>query len=138
MFPKTVTYTDFMGNERTETHYFNLTRSELTELSQSVEGGLDVQLQRLLDSHDNVNMMKWFKTIILKSYGIRSDDGRRFMKSDQISKEFSETGAYDEIFMWLITGGDAAVAEFINGVVPPGVAAEAAKKAQERGMTVVK
>jgi hypothetical protein len=72
------------------------------------------------------------------AYGIRSDDGRRFMKSEQISKEFSETGAYDEIFMWLITGGDKAVAEFINGIVPPQVAEEAAKQAAQRGMTVVK
>lgn len=138
MYPKTVTYTDFMGNERTETCYFNLTRSELTELSQSVDGGLDVQLQRIIDAQDNVKMMAWFKKIILMAYGIRSDDGRRFMKSEQISKEFSETGAYDEVFMWLITGGDKAVAEFINGIVPPQVAEEAAKQAAQRGMTVVK
>lgn len=138
MFKKTVTYTDFLGEERTEDCYFNLTRSELTELSQSVSGGLDVMLERMLSAKDNKGMMEWFKKIILMSYGIRSDDGRRFMKSEEISKEFSETGAYDEIFMWLITGGDQAVAEFINGVVPPKVAEEASKLAAERGMTVVK
>lgn len=138
MFKKTVTYTDFLGEERTEDCYFNLTRSELTELSQSVSGGLDVMLERMLSAKDNKGMMEWFKKIILMSYGIRSDDGRRFMKSEEISKEFSETGAYDEIFMWLITGGDQAVAEFINGVVPPKIAEEASKLAAERGMTVVK
>jgi hypothetical protein len=138
MFKKTVTYTDFLGEERTEDCYFNLTRSELTELSQSVSGGLDVMLERMLSAKDNKGMMEWFKKIILMSYGIRSDDGRRFMKSEEISKEFSETGAYDEIFMWLITGGDQAVAEFINGVVPPKIAEEANKLAVQRGMTVVK
>lgn len=138
MFKKTVTYTDFLGEERTEDCYFNLTRSELTELSQSVSGGLDVMLERMLSAKDNKGMMEWFKKIILMSYGIRSDDGRRFMKSEEISKEFSETGAYDEIFMWLITGGDQAVAEFINGVVPPKIAEEASKLAAERGMTVIK
>jgi hypothetical protein len=136
MLKKTTTYTDFMGNERTEDHYFNLSKSELTKLSLSVNGGLDQMLENMIKEQDQAALMKWFDKIILMSYGRRSLDGKRFEKSEEISREFSQTGAYDQIFMELVTGGAEKVAEFIKGVFPADLAAEAAK--QQAQMTVVK
>lgn len=136
MLKKTTTYTDFMGNERTEDHYFNLSKSELTKLSLSVNGGLDQMLENMIKEQDQAALMKWFDKIILMSYGRRSLDGKRFEKSEEISREFSQTGAYDQIFMELVTGGAEKVAEFIKGVIPADLAAEAAK--QQAQMTVVK
>lgn len=136
MLKKTTTYTDFMGNERTEDHYFNLSKSELTKLSLSVNGGLDQMLENMIREQDQAALMKWFDKIILMSYGRRSLDGKRFEKSEEISREFSQTGAYDQIFMELVTGGAEKVAEFIKGVIPADLAAEAAK--QQAQMTVVK
>ena len=136
MLKKTTTYIDFMGNERTEDHYFNLTKSELTKLSLSVNGGLDKMLESMIREQDNAALMKWFEKIILMSYGKRSLDGRRFEKSEEISREFSQTGAYDQIFMELVTGGEKAVAEFINGIVPKEVAQQVAQ--QKPNLTAVK
>lgn len=136
MLKKTTTYTDFMGNERTEDHYFNLTKAELTKLSLSVNGGLDKMLENMIKEQDQAALMDWFDKIILMSYGKRSLDGKRFEKSEEISREFSQTGAYDQIFMELVTGGEQAVAEFIKGVIPADLAKEAAK--QQAQMTVVK
>jgi hypothetical protein len=136
MLKKTTTYTDFMGNERTEDCYFNLTKSELTKLSLSVNGGLDQMLENMVKEQDQAALMDWFDKIILMSYGRRSLDGKRFEKSPEISREFSQTGAYDQIFMELVTGGADKVAEFIKGVIPADLAAEAAK--QQAQMTVVK
>jgi len=136
MLKKTTTYIDFMGNERTEDHYFNLTKAELTKLSLSVNGGLDKMLESMIREQDNAALMQWFDKIILMSYGRRSLDGKRFEKSEEISREFSQTGAYDQIFMELVTGGEKAVAEFINGIVPKDVAAQVAQ--QQNQISVVK
>lgn len=136
MLKKTTTYIDFMGNERTEDHYFNLTKAELTKLSLSVNGGLDKMLESMIREQDNAALMQWFDKIILMSYGRRSLDGKRFEKSEEISREFSQTGAYDQIFMELVTGGEKAVAEFINGIIPKDVATQVAQQGQQ--FTVVK
>lgn len=136
MLKKTTTYIDFMGNERTEDCYFNLSKAELTKLSLSVNGGLDQMLENMIKEQDQAALMNWFDKIILMSYGRRSLDGKRFEKSEEISREFSQTGAYDQIFMELVTGGAEKVAEFIKGVIPADLAAEAAK--QQSQMTVVK
>lgn len=125
MLPKTITYTDYNGVERTETFYFNLTKSELAKWSMSVEGGLHERLQRIIDAKDNVAVMNEFNNIIEKSYGVKSDDGRRFMKSTEITKEFMQTPAYDQLYMELITGGTDVMSAFINGIVPMDLVKEA-------------
>ncbi len=125
MLPKTITYTDYNGVERTETFYFNLSKSELTRWSMSVEGGLHERLQRIIDAKDNVAVMKEFDNIIAKSYGVKSDDGRRFEKSKQITEEFMQTPAYDQLYMELITGGTDVMSAFINGIVPMDLVKEA-------------
>ncbi len=117
MLQKTITFTDYNGVERTEDFYFNLNKSELTEMQLSKEGGLGEWLNRIIKSENRVEIMKIFKGIILKSYGEKSADGRRFMKSDEISKAFSETPAYDQLFMELVQD-DKTMSAFINGIVP--------------------
>lgn len=125
MLSKTITYTDYNGVERTETFYFNLSESELTRWAMSVEGGLHARLQRIIDAKDNVAVMKEFDNIIAKSYGVKSDDGRRFEKSKKITEEFMQTPAYDQLYMDLITGGTDVMSAFINGIVPMDLVKEA-------------
>ena len=98
MLKKTVTYTDYNGNERTEDHYFNLNKAELMELEMSVDGGLTTMIKRISSALDGPSIMKVFKDILMKSYGIKSDDGRRFIKSEEISTAFSQTEEYSIIF----------------------------------------
>ncbi len=117
MYKKTITYTDYFGVERTEDFYFNLTISELMQLQLSTQQGFYNEMQTLIDSHDGPKIMDAFNKIIMQAYGEKSEDGRRFIKSPEISKAFTETPAYDKFFMELIEDSKAA-AEFINGIVP--------------------
>ena len=117
MFKKTIKYKDFNGNEREEDFYFNLMQSEIAELELSTVGGFTESIQKIIQTQDGPEIIKQFKKIILKSYGEKSADGKRFIKSDELSEAFSQTNAYSELFMELATDDEAASA-FINGIVP--------------------
>ena len=117
MLKKTITYIDYNGNERTEDYYFNLTEVEAMELELSASGGLTANIQKIVDSQDGAAIFRIFKEIILKAYGEKSLDGKRFIKSKELSEAFSQTGAYNKFFMELVTDADAAAA-FINGITP--------------------
>lgn len=127
MLNKTITYTDFNGGERTEVFHFNLSKAELMEMELSTSGGFAEMVQGVVNAQDGPAIIKIFKDIILKAYGQKSPDGKRFIKSEELSKEFSETEAYSELFMELATNADAA-AEFINGIIPADAAAQIAKE----------
>lgn len=129
MYKKTITYTDYNGEKRTETFLFNFSKAELAELQLSTDGGLEVYIKRIVDTKDTKALVKIFKDLLLKSYGVKSDDGRRFIKSDELSTDFSQTEAYSEFFMELATD-DKAAAEFINGIMPSDLQQELAKDPQ--------
>lgn len=117
MLKKTIIYTDYNGNERKEDHYFNLSKAELMEMEMGTSGGLAEMIKRIVDAQDAPAIIKVFKDLILKAYGIKSADGKRFMKSEEISTEFAQTEAYSILFMELATDAEAA-SNFINGIVP--------------------
>lgn len=117
MLSKTIKFEDWDGVEREEVHYFNLSESELMELEMSTPGGFANSMQRMVQLKDAPHLMATFKMLILKSYGEKSADGRRFVKSAELSEEFSQTPAYDQLFMELVTDADKASA-FVNGIVP--------------------
>lgn len=123
MLKKTITYEDFNGVERKEDFYFNLSKAEIMEMQFSTVGGLDVMLKKIIDAKDVKSIMDTFKMLILKAYGIKSDDGRRFIKSEEIAKEFEQTEAYSILYMELASDDNAA-AEFVNGIIPKDVATE--------------
>lgn len=128
MLKKTITFTDYNGTERTEDFYFNLKKSELMELQLGIDGGMTQYIQKLVSAQDMPKLMDLFKKIIKTAYGVKSDDGRRFIKSDEIFKEFEETEAYSELFMEISTD-DKKAADFFNAIIPPELVAEAQKPA---------
>lgn len=123
MLRRELTYTDFDGNERTEEFFFHLTEAELTELQMSEYGGLEARLRKIVLAKDGVEIMKFFKDIFLKAYGIKSPDGRRFIKNDEVRKEFEETEAYSQLYMELVTDADK-MADFIKAVIPANLSAK--------------
>lgn len=131
MLKKTITYTDYDDVERTETFYFNISESELTEMQLSTEGGLAERLQKMVDAQDVPSVTKVFKDIILKAYGEKSADGKYFRKSEAISNAFLSTEAYNKLYMELLQDPDK-LAEFINGLLPKSVRDEVAKAQSER------
>jgi hypothetical protein len=132
LLKKTITYKDFNDEEVSEDFYFHLSRAELVELEMSHRGGLSVSLERIIASEDNKSIITEFKNIILSSYGKRSDDGKRFIKNQEIRDEFASTEAYSTLFMELVTDAEVAT-EFINGIMPSDLVEETQKALEQRG-----
>ena len=125
MLKKPITYTDYNGVERTEDFYFNLSKAELMEMELGVTGGMTEMLNKIIAAKDAPSLMKTFKEMIMKSYGIKSDDGKRLIKSEELSIAFTQTEAYSVLFMELITD-DKAAADFVNGIIPNEIQTEVA------------
>ena len=117
MLKKTITYTNYNGIELTEEFYFNLSKAEVMEMEMSTSGGLAEMITRIVAAQDAPAIIKIFKELILKAYGEKSPDGKRFIKSNELSEAFSQTEAYSELFMELASNADAASA-FVNGIIP--------------------
>lgn len=117
MLKKTITYVDYNGAERTEDFYFNLSKAEVMEMEMSTSGGLAEMIKKIVAAQDAPAIIKIFKDLILKAYGEKSPDGKRFIKSEEIATSFSQTEAYSKLFMELATNADEA-AKFVNGIIP--------------------
>ena len=117
MLKKTITYTDYNGIERTEDFYFNLSQAEIMDMEMSIEGGLSQKINKIVDAKDNVTLYKLFTDIITKAYGEKSSDGRRFVKSKEISESFTQTEAYSVLLNEFVTNSDSAV-KFVNAIIP--------------------
>lgn len=121
MLKKVIKYVDYNGKEREDVFYFNLSKSEIAEMELSTEGGLHDKLLKIIETSDVPSIMAYFKEIILKSYGVKSDDGLRFRKTDDngvpLSIAFSESVAFSELYTELAFDEEAAAA-FVNGVIP--------------------
>lgn len=117
MLKKTIEYTDYNDAKRKEDFYFNLTKAEIMEMELSTTGGLAEMIQKIIDTQDTPQIIKLFKELVLKAYGEKSADGKRFIKNDEIRDGFAQTEAYSELFMELATDANAAAA-FVNGIVP--------------------
>ena len=118
------TYNDYNGASRTEDFYFNLTQAEVTEMELSVDGGLVEMINRIVAAQDGKQIIAVFKDVILRAYGEKSPDGKRFIKSQELRDAFAQTEAYSDLFMELATDAEAA-ARFINGIIPQGKKSQA-------------
>lgn len=117
MIKKTYTYTDYNGNERTEDYYFNLQEAEIMKLEMGINGGLTAKINRIIAAQDVPEIMKVFDELIGVSYGIKSPDGREFIKSPEITKSFMQTEGYNKLFMDFITK-EGFAANFFNELIP--------------------
>lgn len=127
MVKKTITYTDYDGNERTEDFRFNLSKAEYVMFENSVIGGMSKEIERAMAMQNGPRILEIFKDLVDRSYGVKTADGRRFMKSPELLQEFRETEAYVNLFMELVTDPEAGKA-FLRGVSPSDMIAELDKK----------
>lgn len=130
MLKKSITYTDLNDVVRTEDFYFNLSKPEIVKMQTSTKGGYDVQLKSMAADMDGKKVMDFFEELVMKSYGEKSDDGRRFIKSAELSEAFMQTPAYEALFEELITD-DQAAAKFVNAIMPPDIL-EKVQEAQKK------
>lgn len=117
MLKKTITYTDYDGLERTEEFRFNLTKAELVDMELTTAGTFSETMKRIIAEKDIISIAKLFKELLLKSYGVKSDDGKRFIKSQELSEAFSQTEAYSDLYIELLSNPEEA-AKFFAEVAP--------------------
>ena len=120
MYCEKMTYTDFDGNEREEELRFNLTQAELLEWELTTEGGMQKLLETIVAEKDKVKLAEMFRTIILKAYGVKSADGKRFVKiidGHRVFEDFAQTQAYSDFMMSLFTDPQKQI-DFVNAIVP--------------------
>lgn len=117
MIKETIEYTDYNGTDRKEDYYFNLTEAELMEMEMSTNGGMTGLINNIIAAQDAPAIIAIFKDLLLKSYGQKSLDGKRFIKNQALRDEFEQSPAYSQLFMKLATNSDDA-AKFINGIMP--------------------
>lgn len=129
MLKKTISYTDFNGDKQTEDFYFNLTKAEIAEMEMSTKGGLSESIKAIVEAEDTPAIIKIFKKLILDAHGVKSEDGRRFIKTEQSRVEFSQTEAYSELFIGLASDSKEA-AKFVNSIVPAEAQKALPKEAQ--------
>jgi len=130
MLKKEITYEDFNGDEVTETLYFNLSTTELLEMETGVEGGLQKMLERIIESQDIRKIIEEFKKILVAAYGQRSDNGKRFIKNDELREEFTQTAAFDALFMQMAEDPTGA-AQFVQGILPKKLTEAAAAQGRD-------
>lgn len=128
MLKRPIKYKDYEGNEVTETFFFNLSESELIEMEVEYEKGLSGMLEKLIESQNGKDIIAYFKKLVLMSYGLKSEDGKRFIKNDQLREEFVQSAAYNALFMELATD-DKAGAIFVKGILPADLAERVDKAA---------
>lgn len=116
MIKKTIEYEDFDGNKCVDEAYFNMSKTELVEMDMNLDG-LQNKINALIKEQNVKEVYKIFKDIVINSYGVKSTDGKRFIKSPELSKEFTETAAFDELMIELMQNTDAS-AEFMTGLLP--------------------
>lgn len=117
MIKKTVEYTDFDGNKRIEDFYFHLTEAEVAEWELSIEGGLSKMLISIIKANDIRKIIPIYKELLIKSYGVKSPDGRRFIKNDEVRDDFIQTQAFSDLYMKLATDAEEG-SNFIKGIMP--------------------
>lgn len=117
MLKKTITYTDYDGLERTEEFRFNLTKAELVDMELTTAGTFSETMKRIIAEKNIIRIAKLFKELLLKSYGVKSDDGKRFVKSPELSEAFSQTEAYSDLYIELLSNPEEA-AKFFAEVAP--------------------
>lgn len=135
MIKKQITYTDYDGNERTESFWFALNQAELLEMNLEKNGGLSNMITRITETNDYAELSRILKDLIRRSYGVKSDDGKRFVKSPAMTDEFIQTEAYSEMFTELVTDANAT-SEFITGIIPQKLAAQVV--AEQKKLEAVK
>ena len=131
MLAKKIKYTDYNGVEREEVFYFNITKAELMTQNLMTPGGLETKLKRIINSKDVPELTKYIQDIIKDSYGVKSDDGVRFIKSKELSEMFMQTEAYSVLFMEMVTDTKKA-SDFVNGIFPKDLV-EQAEKIEKQG-----
>lgn len=117
MLIRPITYEDFNENEVTETFHFHLAKSEIIDLEVEYKQGYREMIEEIIKTDDRKELVAQFKKIILLTYGVRSEDGKSFIKDEELTKKFAQSAAFESLYMEFLTKDGTAI-EFLTGVLP--------------------
>lgn len=130
MLKKIINYTNYNGETKSKEVYFHLSQVELAKMETSVDGGLTAKMKALSDtSTDNAFVLNFLEEFILGAYGVKTEDGDGFRKTPELREAFAQSAVYEALYMDLVKGGDKAVSDFVNGVIPQHLREELVNKA---------
>lgn len=127
MYKKIIEYEDYNGNKRKEPFYFNLEESDIIRYNFSHDGGYQNYLSRLLATNKAEEAFELFEKFIADSYGVKSDDGKTFVKNEKVLNEFKQSRAYSNLLMELVTVPGASD-KFFEGIMPAAMLAQLTAK----------
>ena len=130
MLKKTITYTDYNDRSRTEDFWFNLSRTEILDMAICKRRDLGKLLSDIITESDPTKFISLIEDLIQISYGRKSEDGKRFIKSEELTRDFTQTEAYSELLVDLALNADKAV-EFVNAIIPTKFIQEINARAEE-------
>lgn len=122
MLMKAITYEDWNGVKKTKNFYFNMSKYEIAKMHLVEEGGLEAKIKKMVESGNNREIFQYFEDFVISCYGEKSADGEEFIKNDEIREKFVGHPAYDVLMMEFIDGGEKAMSDFINTVIPASMA----------------
>ena len=108
MFKHKIDYVDFNGTQRSEDFYFHLSLPEVTRLEAEIGKPLNQYAQEVAANQNIKELLDFIEKMVLSSYGQKSADGKSFLKSEEIRKEFEHSQAYAELFEQLLTNAELA------------------------------
>lgn len=122
MYKVDLEHENFDGETVTSTLYFNITktrlaknlelRDELDEIQKMIGGET-----RELTPGEIQKIVNLVEKIMKISYGVRSEDGKRFDQRADRWEEFQQTAAYDA-FLYSLFETPSKATEFMVGVMP--------------------
>lgn len=133
MYSRNITYTDYNGDERTERFYFNMNKKELLdlELKYQEKGGIRRAMEKMMDDNDAKGVIGVIDELVCASYGEKASDGKRFIKGDEVLRDFTSTEAYSNLVMELLNDSEK-LSTFMTAIMPADVRAEAEKALREQ------
>ena len=134
MIKKTITYTDLNDAENTEDYYFHINKGEMMRMQLSEGMALDVKIDRLIQTRDYKEIVATIESFIDLSYGVRSENGKSFIKNPKQLELFKSSEAYSEL-VWSLYTDEDEMRDFIFGIFPSNlkeVTEETLKKLEEK------
>ncbi len=134
MLKKTITYTDLNDAETTEDYYFHINKGEMMRMQLSEGMALDVKIDRLIQTRDYKEIVATIESFIDLSYGVRSENGKSFIKNPKQLELFKSSEAYSEL-VWSLYTDEDEMRDFIFGIFPSNlkeVTEETLKKLEEK------
>lgn len=116
MLKQRVKYEGFDGEIIEEDLYFNLTRMDLIELNDRYDSkDMAAYMDKIVKEKNVKELYRVLKDIVLMAYGVKSEDGKRFIKNQTVKDDFAESLAFAQLIEDFHET-ETAMSDFVTGI----------------------